>query len=145
MALRNNFYAEIFTNEERWIQLIQENLLNSIYCKLVLKPFYEEKKKELEQEYNITGNKIIEQIILIIENIINQIDLFNSQYNKGEKANMNFILPLFLTNQMNNTNILEKSVFSTENKVFSKPLTVVKSDTEDYLYDDFPGEIRRTK
>ena len=102
MALRNGFYTEIFNNEKIWIDLIENNLLNTIYCNLVLKPFYEEKKKELEQEYNLTGNKIIEQIILIIENIINQIDLFKSQYDKGDKVNMHFILPLFLTNQMNN-------------------------------------------
>lgn len=145
MALRNDFYTEIFTNEQRWIQLINKNLLNSIYCNLVLKPFYEEKKKELEQEYSLTENKIIGQIIMIMGNIINRIDLFNDQYNKSEKVNVCLILPLFLTNQMNNTNNLETSIFSIDNKVFAKPLTVVKSDTEDYLYDDFPEEVIRIK
>ena len=73
MALKNDFYTEIFNNEKRWVELINRNLLNSIYCNLVLKPFYLQKKSELELEYNLTKNRIIGQIILIIENIINQI------------------------------------------------------------------------
>ena len=145
MALKNDFYTEIFNNEKRWVELINRNLLNSIYCNLVLKPFYLQKKSELELEYNLTKNRIIGQIILIIENIINQIDLFNSEYNKAGTPNMNFMLPLFLTNQMNNANNLENSIFSTQGKVFNKPLTVVKSDTEEYLYEDFPEEVRRIK
>lgn len=145
MALRNDFYMEIFANEKRWVGLINKNLLNSIYCNLVLKPFYQEKKKELGQEYSLTGNKIIEQIIIIIENIIKQIEIFNTQYNESEEINISLILPLFLTNQMNNTNNLENSMFSIDSKQSNKPLTVLKSDTEDYLYDDFPEEVRRIK
>ena len=145
MALRNDFYIEIFNDEKRWIDLINKNLLNSIYCNLVLKPFYENKKKELEQEYILTENKIIGQIIIIIQNIINQIYLFNSEYNNSQKSNINLLLPLFLTNQMNNTNNLENAAFSMDNKISNKPLTVLKSNTEDYLYDDFPEEVIRIK
>ena len=47
MALKNNFYEEIFLKEQEWISMINNNLLNSIYCSLVLKPFYVQKRDEL--------------------------------------------------------------------------------------------------
>ena len=39
MALKNNFYDEIFEEEKKWIDLINSNLLNSIYFKHELKPY----------------------------------------------------------------------------------------------------------
>ena len=62
MALGENFYNEIFEREQKWIESINSNLLNSVYCNLVLKPFYIEKRKELKEEYNKTNNEIIKQI-----------------------------------------------------------------------------------
>lgn len=145
MALKNKFYSEIFTNEQKWIDLIDEKLLNSIYCNLVLKPFYEQKKEELQKEYNLTQNKIIGQIIIIIENIINQINLFNDQYNKSQQINLESLLPLFLTNQMNNTNCMENSVFNKNEKKENDINRNAAINEYDYTYEDFPEEIRRIK
>lgn len=141
MALKSNFYDEIFTNEKRWIELINQNLLNSIYCNLVLKPFYEAKKKELEQEYKLTGNKIIEQMIIAINNIITQINIFESQYKSSQNVKMQFILPLFLTNQMNNTNNMENRMIDNRENLNNGIL----NSENDYMYDDFPDEIKKIK
>lgn len=103
MALKSDFYNEIFKKEQMWIDLINEELLNSIYCNLTLKPFYMQKKQELEQEYNATNNPIIGEIIPIIDNILQKISLFNEQYRSSKQVNINEMLPLFLTSQMNNT------------------------------------------
>ena len=46
MALRQDFYTEIFEQEKKWIELINSKLLNSVYCKYILQPFYLDKKKE---------------------------------------------------------------------------------------------------
>ena len=65
MALAKNFYKEIFEQEQKWTDLINLNLLNSVYCNLTLKPFYIQKRMELKEEYAKTNNEIIKQIILI--------------------------------------------------------------------------------
>ena len=43
MALRQDFYTEIFEQEKKWIELINSKLLNSIYCKYMWQLFYLEK------------------------------------------------------------------------------------------------------
>lgn len=139
MALKVDFYNKIFEEEKKWMELINLNLLNSIYCNLVLKPFYEERKKELEQEFKLTGNKIIELFIISINNIINQIDTFNDLYKNSQNPDMKLILPLFLINQMNNTNVIERPLSNMENQS-----NLITNDN-DYVYDDFPEVTRRIK
>ena len=99
MALKNNFYEEIFLKEQEWISMINDNLLNSIYCSLVLKPFYVQKKEELIENKD---NPIIDQMLFTISNIIAKIDEFDKEYRNFESSNMKSLLPLLLTNQMNN-------------------------------------------
>lgn len=110
MALKNNFYNEIFEKEQKWIELINSKLLNSIYCNLTLKPFYVEKKNQLKTEYDLNNNAIIGQILTLVDNIINQIDLLNSQYKNNMSVDIESLLPLFLTTQMSNTSRVEKNV-----------------------------------
>lgn len=116
MALKNSFYSEIFTNEQRWIDMIDHNLLNSIYCNFALKPFYLEKRAELENEYRITNNEILRQIILIIDKILIQISLFDVQYKNLEYVDIRLLRPLFLVNQMNNVSQKRNDSFDTSNE-----------------------------
>ena len=151
MALKLDFYNEIFIEEQKWIELINQKLLNNIYCKLSLKPFYLEKKSVLEEEYKLTNNKIIGQFIPVIDKIISEIDLLNEQNNNYE--NLNSLIPLFLVNQMNNTVQNENNkidMISDEiSKLHIKKQVLEslignynrdKSQEPEYIYDDFPEE-----
>lgn len=154
MALAKNFYNEIFEKEQQWIEYIEKNLLNCIYCNLTLKPFYETKRKTLEEEYDLTKNDIIEQIIIKINDLINTLSYLNYQYLNHQTPNLKSLLPLFLINQMNN--VVQKDNKDTENRNESiDKLKKEKKDlqdqinnyarnfveVEDYVYDDFPEEV----
>ena len=104
MALNRDFYNEIYENEDKWIYYINNNLLNTVYIKYTLKPFYERKKEEIEKDYNISGNEILGQILSIITNILNQINNLNEHYRNLKFVDTTTLLPLFLTNQLSNTN-----------------------------------------
>ena len=151
MALKNNFYNEIFEKEQKWIELINSKLLNSIYCNLTLKPFYVEKKNQLKTEYDLNNNAIIGQILTLVDNIINQIDLLNSQYKNNMSVDIESLLPLFLTTQMSNTSRVEKNVsrnveinrLQLEKKFLENEIKNHRENLdniEDYVYDDFPDE-----
>lgn len=157
MALKQNFYTEIFEQEQSWIELINSKYLNSIYCKHQLQPFYLNKKKELEQEYFLTRNDIIKNILGIIDSIIQQIELFNEQFNVGQTVNVETLIPLFLTTQMSNTSKKEnkqkdinkeigelqvrKQILENRIRNFDRNATI----NDDYVYDDFLEEERRVK
>lgn len=150
MALAKNFYNEIFEQEQKWTDLINLNLLNSVYCNLTLKPFYIQKRMELKEEYAKTNNEIIKQIILIINDIIDKIELFNYEYLNYQKSNINLLLPLFLTTKMNNKIEKEDSIdrFQIRKQVLVNEIgncDRVINDELDYVYDDFPEEVRKTK
>lgn len=154
MALKPDFYSEIFEQEKKWIDLIDSRLLNSIYCKYILQPFYLKKQKELEQEYHMTQNEIIGHMLNIVNPIIQQIEMFDKQFRAGEKIYISTLLPLFLTNQMSNSTKKEeeksnpireeitglqikKQLLESQIRNFDKEVL-----EEDYVYDDFPEEVR---
>lgn len=158
MALRPDFYSEIFEQEKKWIELIDSKLLNSIYCKYILQPFYLAKKKDLEQEYLVTKNVMIGYILGVINPIIQQIELFNNQFKSGEKSDISTLLPLFLTNQMSNNKTKEeeknnpireeitglqirKQLLESQMRNYDR----IESTYEDYVYDDFPEEVGKIK
>ena len=64
MALRSDFYNEIFSKEKKWMELINSGLMNPIYCNLELRPFYLEKKQEIEEEYKVTNNQMLSQVLM---------------------------------------------------------------------------------
>lgn len=147
MALKNDFYSEIFEQERKWIEFINLNLLNSIYCDLTLKPFYLEKKKELEAEYNLTKNNIIGQFITLIDNIINEINLLFTQYNQLKDVNISSLIPLFLTTQMNNISQKKETVSTKDRLQIGKQILENQLQSsnknlldDSYLYYDFLEE-----
>ncbi len=100
MALNNNFYNDIFSKEEIWKNQIKHGLLNSIYCDYDLKPFYLEKRSELESENDVSNNIMLGEILRIINQILVKIEEFHIQYKLGKSPNMDELLPIFLTSQM---------------------------------------------
>lgn len=102
MALKVNFYGEIFSQEQKWIELINAGLLNSIYCNLTLKPFYEKKREELERLFGSADNKILQQILNIIDAILAKLNDFDVRYRNMESADIKELIPLFLVSKMGN-------------------------------------------
>ncbi len=150
MALKDNFYNEITENEKKWIELIKDNLLNVVYCNLELKPFYIEKKKELEEEYIKTGNVIIGDTLGIIKSIVDKLEEFNNFYKESKFIDFKSLLPLFLTNQMNNSlqsqNTSDVNRLDIRRQIIEDEIrkySAQKNFQDDYLYDDFPEEHKK--
>ena len=151
MALKQDFYSDIFLKEEYWTEIAKENLLN-IYYLDNLKEFYLDKKNELEKELELSNNTLIKSFLNMIQNIISQIDIVTDDYKSGKNININSVIKLFLSNQMNNnfnyTNVDEQSESSNIPALQAKiaVLQALRKDLEstknkvddDYLYDDFP-------
>ena len=149
MALKQDFYSDIFLKEEYWTEIAKENLLN-IYYLDNLKEFYLDKKNELEKELELSNNTLIKSFLNMIQNIISQIDIVTDDYKSGKNININSVIKLFLSNQMNNnfnyTNVDEKSESSNIPALQAKiaVLQALRKDLEstknkvddDYLYDN---------
>ena len=156
MDLRQDFYTEIFENEQKWIDLINSKLLNSIYCKYTLQPFYLKKKQTVKQEYFLTKNEY-DKFIDIIDSIIEQIEVFNQQFKSGQKVDISTLKPLFLITQIGKVQKAEEDKSEIrqeinelqirkqllENQIRNFDKAIVNED--DYIYDDFPEEIRKVK
>ena len=153
MALSMNIYNEILDNESRWIDSIQ--LLNSIYCNLELKPFYEKKKEELELEYKETNNVILGEFIKIIDNIIKKIESFNEAYNNSIKINIKSLLPYFFTYQLNqkmtednlNNDLNDLEKLEIKKQMLQSEISDyrVNQDLSDDILDDFDEEVKPLK
>ena len=154
MALNNNFYSEIFEKELYWTELAKKNLLNIYYLngKNGLKEFYEKKRIELSKEYQLTNNPIQAQFLEIINNIINKIETLSIDYRNGKNININSLVNIFLSSQMNNNSLNEEYRQEENNKPCENNLPAKKrilenlknmymssnnSENENYLYDDF--------
>ena len=153
MALKMNFYNEIFENEQKWEELINKNLLNSIYCSLVLKPFYTKKRVELENEYNASNNQMIKQILSVIDSILFKIEEFKSLYENSKSVDIKELLPLFLSNQMSNDNQKENKdsleLLKEKKRILEDKIRLYARENPieypDYVYDDFPEENLKAK
>ena len=157
MALKNNFYDEIFEEEKKWIDLINSNLLNSIYFKHELKPFYLKKMSELINEYSSTKSNVIKMFIELINNILTEIDLLIQKHENNQKVDCSSLIPLFLKNQMGSSyeqkETKDSSIDYGLNLQIKKQLLQNDIDNirrekpviDDYLYDDFPEEKVRAK
>lgn len=152
MALNNEFYKEIFDNEIKWSNKINKNLFNITYCKLELKPFYIEKKEKLEYEQSLTDNEFLKPFINSINKIIDKINYFEELSLKNKNPDLKELIPLFLSNQMNN-NIQENDninfnlikLQARRELLEDKKEQLINSkitEEDDYLYDDFDYEIK---
>jgi len=165
MALNNNFYSEIFEKELYWTKLAEKNLLNiySLDGKNGLKGFYENKKAQLEIEYNQSNNELQKQFLNIITNIIDQINLLVDDYRKGKNVDVKSLTKNFLSQQMNNNcdkvKQDSKEVLSGKNtlktisddnqssqvreRVLNNLRDMYSSQkNEDDLYDDYEEEVK---
>lgn len=156
MALKENFYTEIFEKEKYWLQLANNKLLNIYYIngKNGIRDFYFNAKGELEQEYQQNGNQIIKGILDSINKIIEKIDFITLEHTKGKDIDSNSIVNLFLSNQMNNNltsnkntdkiSHLKSQIDLLKNMKYSTEiLNESKNIDDDYLYDDFPEESKK--
>ena len=150
MALKSDFYNEIFANEEKWIELINKNLLNSIYCNLTLRPFYVQKRNDIEIEYKLTNNQILGQILLTIDNIIAKIDYFNEQYKNSKFVDIKSLLPMLLINRMNNTNQKDSNdrleMLKEQKQALEKEILRYNkstNDVDDYIFDEFSDDYKK--
>lgn len=152
MDLRQDFYTEIYEKEKKWIELINSKLLNSVYFKHKLQPFYIEKKQTVKQEYFLTKNEY-DRFIDIIDSIIEQIELLSEQFNSGQSIDINSLIPFFLTSQMKNTYRMPEKISEINELQIRKQLLQnqirnfdrVETSNDDYVYDDFPEEVRKAK
>ena len=114
MPMGNSIYGEIISNEQKWIELINSGLLNSIYCSQVLKPFYDEKSKIISITYKNTNNELLGQVLNIIDDIIKKLDELYASYRDMKNTDMNELVPLFLVNKMGynllNSNAQEETI-----------------------------------
>ena len=146
MALKADFYKEIFENEKKWIELLDKNLLNAIYCGFSLKPFYLKKKEELEIEYNLTHNNMLAEMLTVINGIVFKIEKLEEEYKESKSVNIKSLLPFFLTSKMNNSNqdIKRVDVLKMQRDVLKREMNKIKPvEIEDYAYDDFPEDYKK--
>lgn len=158
MALKNDFYTEIFEQEQKWLTMMNSNLLNVIYCKHSLQPFYQKKVNELVTENSLTYNPLIEQIILVFNTIIEKIDSLNKLYIESRESKVDELYPLFLVNRLTNVSKKSDLEIETVNKqinnlkirkqvlmaLASTPKQTDESDLE-YLDDEIVDEEIRQK
>lgn len=144
MALRDDFYNDIYIREKKCIELIDRNLLNIYYLngKNGLREFYQLKRQELEEEYKISNNQIIKNIINIINNIIDEIDYLTISYKNGELVDMRSLNSLFLYNLMNNKNNKPNNIeyLQVQRKKLEDLRKIYRNSIDsydkDYLYDE---------
>ena len=127
MDLKEDLYTQIRAKEEKWIRQINENLMTPIYCEYELKPFYLEKRSQLQNN----NNELLSKIKAIIDSIILELDNIYNEYRSSMDVDFKTLSNLFLTSQMNN-------------KISNKESKQIQNDYEnDYLYDDFPEDYKK--
>ena len=150
MALENNFYQEINNKEQKWIELIENNLLNIYYFEAELDPFYIKKLEELTYEYNLTNSKFIGLVKEEVSAILLKLEELENAYRAGKEINIKSLIPLFLTNKFINNVVKEDNNDLKNLKIRKEVLQSIKSGIkkeniqDDYLYDDFPEEQEKT-
>ena len=148
MALKSNFYDEIFMHEKKWLEMIDRKLLNAIYCNLTLRPFYEETLTKIGVEYNETRNPILWEISVAIKDMLEQLRNMQIQYEASRIVDVTILRPFFLVNKMNNNSNQEQNKdvqlsylldqkSRLENEIREAKDNYV-SEIPDYVEDDLP-------
>lgn len=139
MALKSNFYDEIYEEEKKWIEMLDAKLLN-VYYLSELRKFYYERQVIISDEYKLTLNPIMKSIWIELNNMVEKLNFIESEYKKEKRVNINELKNYFLINRLNNNIDIpielrkdsenKKSIYELRNKVENENL-------EDYIDDDF--------
>ena len=149
MALKLDFYQEIFEREQTWISSLESDLLNPYYLPEI-KRFYSQKLEIINYELKSTGNDLIRSVCLVLKKIIKKIDYFIDEDRNENLINFMELNDLFLTNRITNnlsyvSNINLSEISSNKKNLYELRKQVINSDSEDYLDDDFYYEDRKVK
>lgn len=111
MALKRDFYEEIFKKEIYWTELAPKNLINIYYIngRDGIKDFYKQKREELQKEYQINQSEVLKLFLNMINEIILEIDSLTKNYENGITIDITALINLFLINQMNNNFVSNNS------------------------------------
>lgn len=145
MALKNNFYDEIYKEETNWIEMLDAKLLN-VYYLSELRKFYYERQVTVSYEYKLTLNPIMKSIWTVLNNMVEKLDFIESEYKKGKRINLNELRNYFIINILNNNiDIPPELIKNTESKknIYELRNKAVNADLEDYTDDDFYYENQK--
>lgn len=143
MVLKSNFYEQIYEQENIWLEMIDNNLLN-VYYLTELKRFYTERQLSLSCEYELTLDHITEIILFLLSNIIEKIDYIIDEDKNGNFVDLSQLKNYFLISQLSRTNVeyiskIAKTVKTSkrERNIYDLRNKVIDETLEDYLDDDF--------
>lgn len=145
MALKNNFYDEIYKEEKNWIELLDAKLLN-VYYLSELRKFYYERQVIVSHEYNLTLNPIMKSIWIVLNNMVEKLDRIDSDYKMGKRINLNELKNYFLVNILSNNIEIPLELRQNnekKNNLYELRNKVVNEGLEDYTDDDFYYEQQK--
>lgn len=145
MALKNDFYDEIYKEEINWIEMLDSKLLN-VYYLLELRKFYYERQVIVSYEYNLTLNPIMKSIWTVLNNMVEKLDNIESDYKMGKRINLNELKNYFLVNMLSNNIEIPLELRQNnenKNKLYELRNKVVNEGLEDYTDDDFYYEQQK--
>lgn len=104
MAIRNNFYDEIFEKEKYWTELSEKGLLNIYYINSDdgILNFYNKVLSELLESKKQKENELLNEIVKSVLTIITKINIITAEFQEGKQISINELPNLFLINKMNN-------------------------------------------
>lgn len=145
MALKNDFYDEIYKEEINWIEMLNAKLLN-VYYLLELRKFYYERQVIVSHEYNLTLNPIMKSIWTVLNNMVEKLDHIDSDYKMGKRINLKELKNYFLVNILSNNIEIPLELRQNnekKNKLYELRNKVVNEGLEDYTDDDFYYENQK--
>lgn len=150
MTLNDSFFNEILEKEKYWMELADKKLLNVYYLngKGGIRDFYLDRIEKIEQMPD--DNKTI---LNSINNIISKIDSLTLDYRRGNPIDLNSLIILFLSNQVNKQVEEDKKMSDVEKLQIQKQVLQSLSRSyknneldkyaDDYLYEepDYKGKV----
>ena len=146
MALKFDFYKEIFEKEKIWLTNLGFGLLNVYYLPELL-DFYFLKQKTLTEEAEQTDNSLLTSLSSAMGSMIIKLNEFINLDYAGKEIDLKELNNYFITNILCNNLVETKTYDKEENKL--DEIVTHKSDlyelrqkltdlnNEDYIDDDF--------
>ena len=143
MALKENFYEEIYEEERNWSDMIDMNLLN-VYYLVELKKFYYDRQVRLNYEYELTFNPIIKSMLYLLNNVLIKIDYIINEDKLNNPINIKELKNYFLINQLNNNiSYVAYEEIPIDKGIYNLRQKCVNEDLDDYIDDDFYYENQK--